>query len=159
MKTRIEQLLDEIGRTLVHQTVDTIRAENPADSYPLAKWYPILEQLDAGDLMPLLPLLNVPEEVKPHFKQAFKRLKASRREQGRPPVPSYMPMAPNEANAIQAAEFVNRLKEGGADKEKATELMSLMLQIPITKLRAVLDGKASGARNLRARRARRAARK
>ena len=163
MKTRIEQLLDEIGRTLVCQTADTLLAENAAHTYPLGKWFPILEQLDAGDPTVLLPYLQVPAHVRPHVEVILRDRKLKRQGEkmkhgkklptGRPPVPSYMPMALNEAYAIQAAQYVNLLKEGGADEEKAIELISLMLGHTATKLRAVLKGKASGARNLRARRA------
>ena len=164
MKTRIEQLLDEIGRTLVCQTADTLLAENAAHTYPLGKWFPILEQLDAGDPTVLLPYLQVPAHVRPHVEVILRDRKLKRQGEkmkqgkklptGRPPVPSYMPMALKEAYAIQAARFVTLLVEGGANEAKASELMSLMYKgVPATKLRAVLKGKASGARNLRARRA------
>jgi hypothetical protein len=163
MKTRTSQLMDEIGLPLLCQTVDTVRAENAARTYPLGEWLTILMQLDAGDPTVLLPYLQVPAHVQPHVEVILRDRKLKRQGEkmkqgkklptGRPPVPSYMPMAPKEAYAIQAARFVTLLKEGGADEEKAIELMSLMYNVPASKLRAVLKGKASGARNLRARRA------
>src|SRR5262249_25586223 len=120
-----------------------------------SKWTAILEQLDAGNPMVLLDLLNVPEEIKPHFEDAFRRLKLSKKGQRRPPIPSYRPVALSEASAVQAARLVSELVQLGANEEKSIELASLLYKgVPSpSKLRAVLAGKASGVRNLRKRRA------
>jgi hypothetical protein len=157
---RQQQLISEIGRPLLEQAFDTLKAEIDAGieagDYPLeAKWFAILEQLDAGNPMVLLPLLNVPKEVKPHFEDAFRRLKLSKKGQRRPPIPSYRPVSLQEAKATQAARLVSELVQLGANEEKSIELASLLYKgVPSrTKLKAVLKGKASGVRNLRARRA------
>jgi len=161
---RQRQLIAEIGRPLLDQALDTLQAEIDAGieagDYPLGEWFSILEQLDAGNPMVLLPLLNVPEEVKPHFEDAFRRLKLIKKGQRRPPIPSYRLASVPEAKATQAARLVSELVELGANEEKSIELVSLLYKgVPTrTKLEAVLKGKASGVRNLRAARARRAAR-
>jgi hypothetical protein len=153
---RIQQLIQEIGPELLKQAVETERAEERLRTYILpAKWFRILERLDKTmDPAVLLPLLNVPPKVLPHFEEALaKRLKLCRRTEGHPPVPSYLPVAQKEAEAWQAGNLVQHLVSQGAPQDKAVELMALMCNIPRTKLEAVLAGKASGLRNLRARRA------
>jgi len=171
-QARIQQLMDEIGRPRVLQAYATLQVKADTDTNPLGKWYPILEQLDAGDPTVLLPYLQVPAHVRPHVEVILRDRKLKRQGEkmkqgkklptGRPPVPSYMPMALKEACAIQAARFVTLLVERGANEAKAIELASLMsyegvryegVPVPASKLRAVLHGKASGVRNLRARRA------
>jgi hypothetical protein len=153
-QTRIQQLIDEIGRPLLRQAYAALKAEADAATYLLDdKSYAILEQLDETlDPMVLLPLLNVPKKVRRHFEDAFKRLKLSRRRQGRPPVPSYKPVG-DEAIPRLAARFVRYLTTHGAPEDKAIELATLIYdEVPPSKLRAVLAGKASAVRNLRARR-------
>jgi hypothetical protein len=151
-QARINQLVLEIGLPLMEEMLAALRVELSAPCLVEGKWVAILMKLDAGDLMALLPLLNVPEEVRPHFEDAFKRLKLKRRK-GRPPIPSYMPMAENEAAADLAAWIVRYLTARGAPEDKASEYMSLIYKVPPSKLEAVLKGKASGVRNLRKRRA------
>jgi hypothetical protein len=153
---RQRQLIAEIGRPLLDQAFDTLKAEIDAGPYPLdAKWFALLERLDAGDPMVLLPYLNVPDEIRAHIEDVFRDRKLSRQGQKRPPIPTFRPVSLKEAKATQAARLVSELVELGANEEKSIELVSLLYKgVPTrSKIRALPKGESSAARNLQARRA------
>jgi hypothetical protein len=161
VKQRINQLVDEIGRPLWDQAVAEIGAHEASRDVDVeAKWFAILEKLDeTKDPSVLLPLLNVPDEVRPHFRDALeKRLMLCHRTGHGKTIPSYLPMSLTEATARLLATYVRYLKGHGVSEDKAVELMALVHdpdddKLP-DKLRDINSGKVSSARNQRARRAR-----
>ncbi len=147
---RLKQLIDEIGWPLVEQARAEIGAhEASRDVEVEGKWVAILEKLDETlDPAVLLPLLNVPDEVRRHFKDALeKRLMLCHRP-GRPAIPSYLPMSLTAARKRLAATFIRYFKYHGVPKDKAVELTTLMFDDLPQNLRNV----GSAVRNLRLRR-------
>ena len=160
---RIKQLIDEIGRPLVEQAWAECLVEKRIGAVPWAlaeiedhfdseeaKWRTILWQLDeTKDPSVLLPLLNVPDEVKPHFEDALKRRLMLCPRSGRPATPSYNQMSQTEARKRVAAMVVRYFKDHGVQKDKAVELTTLMFDGLPPKV-------GSSVRNLKARRRARA---
>jgi hypothetical protein len=173
-KGRLDELIDEIGSPLIKQAFELHDLELKAtrlqrelellqgvkvDRPPLEpEWFALLERLNEGDPMVLLPYLKVPERVLSHIEDVLRNRKLKRQGRKRPPIPSYMDASRKEVSASVSAELVRHLVEKGVSKEKAVELMSLISGLPKSKISAVMGGDSSAVRNLRARRARRAAR-
>jgi hypothetical protein len=154
---KLKELIDEIGKPLLKQAQTDIGAHLKSQTYLVeAKWVAILEKLDETmDPSVLLPLLKVPEKVRPHFEDALKkRLMLCHRPGQGQTTPSYLPMSLTEATTRLAATFVRYLKAHGVSEDKAIELMALVYELEPDKLRDVVSGKASSVRNLRLRRAR-----
>jgi hypothetical protein len=153
---RKKQLINEIGIPLLEQAVADIgEYEHSLPHLVEGKLFAILEKLDETlDPSVLLPLLNVPDEVRPHFEDALKKRLMLCHRPGRPPIPSYLPMPETEATTQLAATFVRYLKAHGAPEDAAIELMALVYELKPNKLFDVVSGKSSSVRNLKARRAR-----
>jgi hypothetical protein len=114
-------------------------------------WFQLLQKLDqTKDLTLLLPLLNVPDFVRPHLEELL------RGRHGRA-VPSYLPMSEKSAAIELMADFVRAFKdEGGSDKEVEFITAKLANGIDRRQLNDALTGKRSA---LRSQAQRRAARK
>jgi hypothetical protein len=176
-RRRIKQVVDEIGKPLLEKAIADIDAYLKSQTCIVEeKWAVLLDKLyeteDLSILVPLLkvpdemrphlaatkdpsvlpPLLDVPDDVRPHFEEALKS-----RRQGRPSIPSYLPMSLTDATAELAATFVRYLKVHGKPEDQAIELMTLIYdEVTPNKLRDVLSGKSSSVRSLKKRRRARA---
>jgi hypothetical protein len=117
-------------------------------------WLELLEKLDqTKDPSLLLPLLDVPDHVRPHFEEMLgKRLKLRCRTGHGRSVPSYHAYTEALAGVELAVEFMRRLRAAGVAKEDRTKIAS-WLDVDQNRLSDALKGNLSAERRQRARRA------
>jgi len=126
VRAKIEEVWDTFFRD-VEKHFAFVEANNPLHQLSADgkhTWFELLKELDkTRDPSLLLPLLNVPDDVREHFKQVLSAHRMIRRHgQGRTKF-GYIASTEKEIRVHLAAEFVRYLRDAGVSKNDRDEFI------------------------------------
>ena len=127
LKARVQKVLAIFSEAL-HADDWPLEAPSPDGKH---SWFQLLEKLDrTKDPALLLPLLNVPDHVRPHFEDMLaRRYRLHYRPHQGKTLPSYLPMSLTAADVELGAWLVQHLKVKGLTEQETEKVKQFIIDV------------------------------